>query len=299
MRLISRGDMDGLTSAVLLTVVEKVTDVGFAHPKDMQDGKIAVTKDDIIVNLPYVKGCGLWFDHHVSEGQKLTKIGKFKGAFEVAPSCARVIYNHYKSPEFDRFKEMLEATDFLDSAQLLPEDVTNPSGWILLGYTLDPRSGFGPEFRKYFRWLIEFVKEVPLEKVLKHPEVEKRCKRVLKEQEGFTTLLKKHCKMDGEVVVTDFRGIKMSDAPVGNRFLVFTLFPKSNVEVRIFRGLGDITVVAAGHSIFNRTCNINIGEYFATFGGGGHKGAGTCQLKPENVEESLKKIVTRFKENRG
>ncbi|OHB77337.1 MAG: hypothetical protein A2Z34_10985 [Planctomycetes bacterium RBG_16_59_8] len=297
MRLISRGDMDGLASAVLLTLVEDIKDAGFAHPKDMQDGKIPVTKDDIVVNLPYVNGCGLWFDHHVSEHAKLDGIGTFKGKFEVAPSCARVIYNHYKSPKFEPFMTMLTETDRLDSAQLTPDDVTDPKGWILLGYTLDPRSGFGPEFRKYFRWLTEFVKELPIEKVLQHPEVKKRCERFFKDQEEFTALLNKHCRMEGNVVLTDFRSVNMKDAPVGSRFLVFTLFPEANVEVRLFKGLGTTTVAAVGHSIFNRTCKINVGEYLATFGGGGHRGAGTCQLPPEKAEEGLKKIIAHFRKN--
>lgn len=298
MRLISRGDFDGLGAAVLLTLVEDIKEVGFAHPKDMQDGKIPVTKDDIIVNLPYVKGCGLWFDHHVSEDRKLSDIGKFNGRFEVAPSCARVVYNHYKAPAFESYKEMLEAVDRVDSAQLTPDDVAEPSGWVLLAYTLDPRTGLGPEFRRYFRWLVEYIKEVPLAKVLQHNEVKKRCKRVLDDQAEFRKLLKKHCAMDGSVVVSDFRSVNMKEAPVGNRFLVFAEFPKASVEVRIFRGLGDVTVVAAGHSIFNRTCKVNVGEYLATYGGGGHHGAGTCQIPPEKAEETIRKIIDRFKANK-
>ncbi|MHC5020562.1 MAG: hypothetical protein ACYTGX_10695 [Planctomycetota bacterium] len=133
------------------------------------------------MNLPYVKGCGMWFDHHVSEQRKLEEIGEFKGAFEVAPSAARVVYNYYTDlqPKFDEFAELLEATDKLDSAQLSMEDVTDPKDWILLGYTLDPRSGLGPEFQKYFRWLVEYCKEVPVAKILEHPEVKKRAERVV------------------------------------------------------------------------------------------------------------------------
>ena len=157
MRVFTRGDMDGLTSVVLLTYAEEIKELLFAHPKDMQDGLVEVTDNDIVTNLPYAKGCALWFDHHASEEHKLEEIGEFKGRFELAPSAARVIYNHYKLPEYEQHADMLEATDKLDSAQLTVEEVTSPEGWILLGLTLDPRSGLGPDFRKYFRWLAEYV----------------------------------------------------------------------------------------------------------------------------------------------
>ncbi|MGE3854035.1 MAG: exopolyphosphatase, partial [Planctomycetota bacterium] len=154
MRLLTRGDLDGLTSSVLLTLVQDVREIRFAHPKDVQDGKVPCDASDIVVNLPHVKGCGMWFDHHVSEDSKLDEIGKFEGRFEVAPSCARVIYRHYNSPKFAAFDELVKETDRLDAAQLEESDVTDPQGWILLGYTLDPRTGLGPDFQKYFRWLV-------------------------------------------------------------------------------------------------------------------------------------------------
>jgi hypothetical protein len=297
MRVLTRGDLDGLTATVLVSIAEKVTEVKFAHPKDVQDGKVPCDAEDIVVNLPYVKGCGLWFDHHVSEQAKLEAIGSFKGSFKVAPSAARVIYDHYKHPDFERFQDLLVETDKLDAAQLTEKDVMAFSGWILLGYTLDPRTGLGPEFQKYFRWLVEYVKEVPLEKILQHPEVKKRVDRVLQEQAEFKSLLQANTRRDGTVVVTDFR--KVQNAPVGNRFLVYTMHPGCNVEVRIFRGKEGKTVnVAIGHSIFNRSCKVSAGDLCASYGGGGHFGAGTCQLAFETAETQIAEIVAKLKENR-
>ena len=293
MKVLTRGDMDGLTSTVLLTLVKPIKEIRFAHPKDVQDGKVPCSKDDIIVNLPFVKGCGLWFDHHVSEEEKLEDIGKFEGRFEVAPSAARVVYNHFKRPEFEKYAEMLRETDRIDSAQLSMEDVTKPEGWILLAYTLDPRTGLGPEFQKYFRWLAEFVKEVPLEKVLKHPEVKKRCDRVLQETEDFKNLLKANSRLDGNVIVTDFRGVA---APSGNRFLIYTLFPDANVSARLFDGLGGkFSVIAVGHSIFNRTCKTNVGKLLGEYGGGGHGGVGTAQFPKAEAEAKFQEIIERLR----
>ncbi len=296
MRVLTRGDLDGLTASVLLSMAEKVTEIKFAHPKDVQDGKVPCDAEDIVVNLPYVKGCGLWFDHHVSEESKLQQQGEFKGRFAVAPSAARVVYDHYKGKqaEFDKYAELLKATDALDSAQLTREDVLSPKGWILLGYTLDPRTGLGPEFQKYFRWLVEYVKEVSLDKILQHPEVKKRADRVLQEMDEHRTLLQGKSKLDGPVIITDFRGVK--DAPVGNRFLVYALHPTGNVEVRIFAGKGGLTMnCAIGHSIFNRTCKVNIGDLCASYGGGGHQGAGTCQLAHDKFDKQFAEILAKLK----
>jgi len=299
MKILTRGDMDGLTSTVFLTIAQSVTEMRFAHPKDVQDGKVKVDKDDIIVNLPFVPGCGMWFDHHVSEEHKLEKQGKFEGRFAVAPSAARVVYDHYKQhqKEFDKFTELLEATDRLDSAHLTKDEVEKPTGWILLGLTLDPRTGLGPEFQKYFRWLADYIKEVPLAKILQHPEVKKRTDRVLKEQEDFKKLLQAHSKADGPIVITDLRGKK--DLPVGNRFLIFAMFPQCNVEARIFNGHAGQVVIAAGSSIFNRTLNVNIGNLLAQYGGGGHAGAGTAQLAPDKAEGQLKEILAKLKANKA
>ncbi len=299
MRILTRGDMDGLTSAVLLTLVENIREIRFAHPKDVQDGKVPCTEEDIVVNLPFVPGCGMWFDHHVTESEKVEDLGEFRGAFAVAPSTARVIYNFYKDkqPEFDKFSQLLEKTDKLDSGQLTQEEITVPKEWILLGLTLDPRTGLGPEFRKYFRWLVEYTKEVPIAKILQHREVAKRCERVLQEQTEFKGFLSKHTSADGNVILTDLRGIK--GVPVGNRFLVYTMFPECNVEMRIFAGLGDTTVVAVGKSIFNRTCNVNVGELCSKYGGGGHANAATCQLSPDIALKAIEEIKATLQKNEG
>ena len=297
MRVYTRGDMDGLTSVVLLTYAEDVKELFFAHPKDMQDGLIDVQENDIITNLPYAEGCALWFDHHTSEKDKLDDIGEFSGRFELAPSAARVIYNHYKLPEFEQHIDMLESTDKLDSAHLTEGEVTTPTGWILLGLTLDPRSGLGPDFRKYFRWLAEYVKELPLEQVLEHREVKKRIDRVLTEQKDFKRLLSEKSRLEDNVIITDLRETDMSTVPVGNRFLVFTMFPEGNVEARIFKGIRNTTVIAAGKSIFNRTFDMNIGKFLAEYGGGGHEGAGTVQFPDEKADELIPEIIGKLKQN--
>jgi hypothetical protein len=107
----------------------------------VQDGKITVGSDDILTNLPYVPGIGLWFDHHSSEISRNEDTAMYRGRFEIAPSAARVVYNHYGAAALGRYDSLLESVDKSDAAQLLMEDVTNPSGWMLLSYVIDPRTG--------------------------------------------------------------------------------------------------------------------------------------------------------------
>ncbi|HUY11185.1 MAG TPA: exopolyphosphatase, partial [Candidatus Dormibacteraeota bacterium] len=232
MRLITRADLDGLTCAILLQEVETIDAIDFAHPKDVQDGRVPIDGNDILANLPYDERAGLWFDHHLSQEDHAFG-GTVKGAFDVSPSAARVIFNHYKSPKFERYTELLDATDRLDAAMLTREDIVDPQGWILAGYTLDPRTGLGA-FKSYFKHLMELARTLPVDQVLADPEVKVHVERLRSEESAFKALLEAKSRLDGNVVITDMRGEK--HPPSGNRFLIYTLFPTANVSVRIADG---------------------------------------------------------------
>jgi nanoRNase/pAp phosphatase (c-di-AMP/oligoRNAs hydrolase) len=294
MRLITRADLDGLTSAILLQEVEAIDEVDFAHPKDVQDGKVAIGSSDILANLPYDERAALWFDHHVSQSDAAWN-PEMKGSFEVAPSAARVIADHYKSEKFDRFADLLTATDKLDAALLTRDDIVDPQGWILIGYTLDPRSGLGA-FKDYFRHLMELAKSQTVEQILTDPQVSKHVERLKSEEAAFREHLLANTKQDGNVTVTDVRGQK--NLPSGNRFLIYELFPTSNVSVRVADGRGgEFVSIQVGHSILKRDCKTSIGDLLAEYGGGGHVGAGTCQPAPADADRVLGEIVETLKRN--
>lgn len=294
MRLVTRADLDGLTCAVLLQEVEKIESVEFAHPKDVQDGKVPLTSNDILANLPHDDRAGLWFDHHLSQADHAAP-GNFKGAYSIAPSAARVIAEHYRHPSFERHKKLLEETDRMDAALLKEDDVLAPAGWILLGYTLDPRTGLGA-FRDYFTHVMNMCRTQTIEEILADPQVKERVDRVLSEEKAFLAHLREVSKLDKNVVITDVRGQK--NQPTGNRFLIYTLYPAANVSVRIADGkAGEFISIQVGHSIFNRTCKTNVGELMHTLGGGGHLGAGTCQPKPADAEKAIGEIIETLKKN--
>jgi len=292
-RLITRGDMDGLTSAVFLTQKEPVTSIVFADPKDMQDGLVEVERGDIIVNLPYHPNCGLWFDHHESEGQA-AQVSKFVGLYGVAPSAARLVYRYYNDRELDRYGEMLAETDRIDSARLAVDDVLHPERWVMLSYTLDPRSGLGA-YQLYFNRLVVAAKRLPIEEMLALPEVEERVASYVSEQERFEKVTRQCSYVDHGIIITDFR--ELATNPVGNRFLVYTIFPQANISVRIFWGRGRSNIViSVAHSIFNRTSKVHAGKLLAEFGGGGLRGAGTTQVPPEETDRVIPEIIGRIRE---
>ena len=144
MRLVTRSDFDGLVCGALLLEAGIIDSWKFAHPKDLQDGLVEVTENDCLANVPFVPGCGLWFDHHSSEHERLALEGKYKGESRITPSCARIIYEYYGGKDrFPQYDEVMEAVDKVDSGNLTLDEILNPTGWILIGFLMDPRTGLG------------------------------------------------------------------------------------------------------------------------------------------------------------
>ena len=293
MRLVTRADLDGLTSAVLITEMEPIDSIELIHPQDLTDKKFEILKGDILANLPYHPNAGKWFDHHLLTESNLKPPDKFDGAYRHAPSTARIVEEYYKSPKLKKYDALIHETDRMDSANLTLEDVLDPKGYILLGYTIDPRTGLSG-FKDYFMLLLEALKNKTIDEIMEMPEVQHRVNQMRSEWLIFKRLTLENSRTDGNVVLTDFRNIEK--IPIGNRFLVYTLFPDANVSVRVHWGPQRQFVAAvAGHSIFNRTCKVNIGELMSDFGGGGHVGAGAAPLKAETANADIEEIIRRLK----
>ncbi len=297
MRLVTRADWDGLVSAVLLTTVEQIEAIQFAYPKDIQDGKVNVLENSIVVNLPYHPNAALWFDHHASEEDLAAPMAAFtaiKGKFGLAPSAARLIYDYYGGDaRLAKFTDLLAATDRVDSAQLTQEDVVNPSGFILLAYTVDPRSGLrGQDLEDYFLMLVDWLKTRSVDEILALPEVKRLTERLKADDHRFREALLKHSRVEGNLVITDFRGMAV---PAGNRYLIYTLFPQVNLSVRLYDAQPGNSSIAVGHSLFNRTSTVNVGKLLAEYGGGGHVGAGTAQFPVAEADAKFNEIIARLK----
>jgi nanoRNase/pAp phosphatase (c-di-AMP/oligoRNAs hydrolase) len=296
-RLITRSDFDGLVCAVLLKELDMVDEIKFVHPKDMQDGTILVSDRDISTNLPYVKGVHLAFDHHLSETVRLDQKPENHIIDSDAPSAARVVYDYYggKKAFANISDEMMEAVDKSDSAQFNEDEILNPTGWVLLNFIMDARTGLGRyrDFRvsnyQLMMELIDYCRDHTTEEILELPDVKERIDLYNEHQDKAKEQIKSCSTIYENLAVLDLREEEIIYA--GNRFLIYALFPNINISMHAIWGLNRLnTVFAVGKSILNRTSNTNIGDLMLQYGGGGHLNAGTCQVdndESERVEQEL------------
>lgn len=302
MRLLTRSDFDGSVCAALLEELGLVDEIHFIHPKDLQDNKIEVTSNDIIANCPYVEGCGLWFDHHSSEHERLRLDGNFEGASEMAPSAAEVVYNYYMAreeyaPRILQFKDLVKDTGIVDSATFSAKDIVKPSGFIMLAFISDPRTGLGRK-RRFRISNFELMKQLPgllrrhgIEEILAMPDFLERIEVYHEETEHFKQLLRRIARCEGNALLIDLRGV--TDLPVGNRFIEYVLFPEQNISMRIVDGRDKaVAMISVGYSIINRSATVNVGSLMLSYGGGGHHHVGACQVDYGEVDRVTGEILS-------
>lgn len=303
MRLITRSDFDGLVCAMLFKKMNMIDEMKFVHPKDMQDGLIEVTSNDILANVPYVQGCGLWFDHHSSELERNTDEISFEGDVRVAPSAARVVYDYYGGQErFGDIGDIMAGVDKADSAQFSVDDILNPKGWDLLSFIMDARTGLG-RYRDYrisnyqlMEELVDHCGKMSVEDILQLPDVQERVKRYYELDREYKEMLRSYTTTHGNVIVTDLRDVETIYP--GNRFMVYALYPEQNISIWVVDGRNKQNCVfACGHSIINRTSKTDVGALMLENGGGGHKAAGTCQVPYAQADEVLASLIRTMNEN--
>lgn len=300
-RLVTRSDFDGLVCAVLLKKLDLIDDIKFVHPKDMQDGKVDITGRDITTNLPYVESAYLVFDHHLSETLRNEKASNHIIEAD-APSAARVVYDYYGGG--DKFPaswdEMMAAVDKGDSAQFSEEEILDPQGWNLMNFLMDARTGLGRfhDFRVsnygLMMDLIEHCRDKSIDEILQLEDVAERVQLFREHEASAKEQIKRCSKIQSNLVVLDLREEEVIYAV--NRFMIYALFPETNISIHVMWGLKkQNTVLAIGKSILNRSSNTNIGELCLGYGGGGHLNAGTCQIGNDDVGESLEAIIGKIK----
>ena len=302
MRLLTRADFDGLACAALLKEAGVIDSWKFVHPKDIQDGSEKPQQNDVLANLPYAPGCALWFDHHVSEKNRIGEVA-VEGESRLADSCARVIYDYYGGDaKLGKFKEMIREVDKVDSGKLSADEILNPSGWILLGFIMDPRTGLG-RFRQFrisnyqlMEVLIDACRTQTIDGILANPDISERI-AVYKEQDKlFREMLLKVSRVDGNVIVSDLRGV--DPIYTGNRFLIYSLFPGQNISIWAVDGRGKQNCpIAVGHSILNRTSKTNVGALMLKYGGGGHRQVGTCQVPYDQADRVIAEMTEQMKKD--
>lgn len=297
MRLVTRSDFDGLACGALLLEAGVIDHWTFAHPKDLQDGLVPVDENDCLANVPYVPGCGLWFDHHSSEFERQELAGKYKGESRITPSCARIIYEYYGGKDrFPNYDDIMVAVDKVDSGNLTIDEIMNPTGWILVGFLMDPRTGLGrwrqftiPNY-KLMEVLMVACRDKSTEEILAMPDVKERIEVYLEQTEKFKEMVTAHTRVEGNVIISDLRGV--DPIYTGNRFMIYSMYPEQNISAWIVNGRGGHGCSAAvGYSILNKTCDVNVGSLMLKYNGGGHKKVGTCQFTDDNMATDLPKML--------
>ena len=300
-RLVTRSDFDGLVCAVLLKHIDIIDDIKFVHPKDMQDGKIEISSNDITTNLPYVPGCHIAFDHHLSETVRNENRAENHVIDPEAPSAARVVYDYYGGSETfpASWHDMMVAVDKGDAAQFNHEEIINPEGWELMNFLMDARTGLGRfrEFRisnyQLMMDLIDYCKDHHIEEILTLDDVRERVD-LYKEHEPLAIEQIKRCSVvHNNLIVLDLRNEEVIHPT--NRFMIYALYPDTNISIHLLWGLKkQNTVFAIGKSILNRSSNTNVGELCLKYQGGGHLNAGTCQVENSISEKTLKELVEKI-----
>ena len=300
MRLVTRSDFDGLACAMMLRELGIIDDIKFVHPKDVQDGKVELSQNDITTNLPYDPRVSLAFDHHESEVDRLKAL-ETGGKLIIDPnarSAARVVYDYYGGKEtFPRVSdELMLAVDKGDSADFTLDEILHPTGWVLLHYLMDPRTGLG-RFRNFrisnydlMMELITYCMDHNIDEILELPDVKERVDLYFEQADLFEAQLKRIAKVYDKVVVLDLRNEEVIHA--GNRFMIYALYPETQISVHVAWGFKkQNTAVMIGKSIINKGSNVDIGELCLKYGGGGHRNAGTCQLDNDKVDAELPNII--------
>jgi hypothetical protein len=309
MRLVTRPDFDGIVCGALITALEDIDSYLFVEPKFMQDGAVDIRAGDIIANLPYHPACTLWFDHHFTNGAAGfdRPVVAGRGAFRMAPSAARVVYEYYSevpsgSPRYesalnmmrtDRVTALLRDTDKIDGGTLTREDVLHPDGYVLISMTI-----YGKESAEepYWRRLIDLIRDRALPEVLDDPEVRARGERILGLQERLRRQLLEHAELRGNVIYLDLR--ETEDLTDANRFLLYTLFPEGNISMKISRDpqRAHTTAISVGYNIFNTTSGVNVGELLTHYGGGGHRVVGSCRVPDSEAGRAVDEILRHIRE---
>ncbi|MDR2197097.1 MAG: exopolyphosphatase [Coriobacteriales bacterium] len=303
MRLLTRSDFDGLACAAILKDQGIIDHWKFVHPKDLQDGIVEVTDNDVLANVPYVPGAAMWFDHHTSEEERVGWATGIPGESRKEDSAARVIYEYYGGCEkMPYFEEMVKAVDLVDAGKLSREDILKPEGWVLLGFIMDPRTGLGRfrEFRipnyQLMEELITYIVRHDIAEVLALPDVRERIDLYFEQDRLFREMVVAHTRTEDNVIVTDLRGVETIYA--GNRFLIYSLYPEQNISVWIIDGRNKLNVpIAVGHSILNRSSKTNVGELMLAYGGGGHPQVGTCQVDYDDADGVIAAIVEKCRQD--
>lgn len=302
MKLLTRIDFDGLVCAVFLSEKGIIDEYQFIHPREIQAGEIEITANDVLANVPYFPGVGLWFDHHSSEEERL-EIGtlEFQGDCRAADSAAQVIWDYYGGVESfgEHFLPLLEAVNKADSGNFLLDEILHAEDWMLIAFIVDPKTGlydlddYSISNHQFTLDLIQYCRTKTIDEILQIPDVKERADRYNDQQILYKDMLRNYTRNERNVVITNL--LNQDTIYCGNRFIVFASHPDQNIEIRLTWDESKTKVVfSCGHSILNRTSKTDVGKLMLKYGGGGHKQVGSCRVPANEWERVFDEILQQM-----
>jgi len=300
-RLVTRADIDGVACGAILRELDLIDSVLFTHPVDVIDGLVPITERDILVNMPYVAQAHRVFEHRSSNMLRNTARLCNHVIDPQSPSAARLIWSHYGGPSLlpKVAESLIRAADQASQARYTVEDVLHPSGWTLLNFITDARTGLG-RFRSFaisnlqlMHALVEHCRERDIGALLALPDISERVE-LYRSHEGLAVdQVLATAEVHGNALVMDLRSQQTLWA--ANRFLPYALYPQCNVVIRRMWGRDRRnTVFAIGRSIFDRSCVTDVGALCERFGGNGHEDAGSCQVEHSLADLVLQDILSEI-----
>lgn len=316
-RIVTHDDFDGVVSAALCSLANRIDDFRFSGPVSILDPGLEVGADTIVCDLPHHPAAGLWFDHHLGNLEDYRLKGgdpeAVRDTFGEEKSCARVIYRYYleRGVAFPAFMgATVEETDTVDSFDYKDlEDWQRETPGKLLSDSLRITFRSRGERNRYMRHLIRRIREAPLEEVLSDPEVEEKSRLYREMEEKSRSLIERMASFlpedaEQEVILLDTTGLK--HAPYIIKSLAFLSYPKAVAVLEVkcmFRQKQKTNDLAFSMSLSPSlelaSSEKDVGEIMRSLNmGDGHRGAGAgriqCKSKAEMMkqkEQILKKIL--------
>ncbi len=304
--IITHNDFDGIVSAAICSKVFGIERVKFAGPNDIANAEITITSNDIVCDLPYPLECGLWFDHHEGNIEELRYRNidwrTIPGKFDLAPSCARVVYNYFleKNDLPAHFDSLVRETDIIDAFQYDSiDDWRRETAAKIIDSTIRLQHEQFKQKQKYLINLVFLLRDHPLEEVVKFEQIQSRYQTYQQEEKEMLQVIRINSGFleqdkNKEMVILDFSEFSRPPRIIKN--LAYLVHPEALcvLEIRpIFRRQIKTTDLGVSLSL---SINLNNSEHSHDAGeimrelnlGDGHAGAAGGTIRSKSKAEMLK-----------
>jgi len=306
-KIVTHNDFDGIVSAALCAWALKVDRIRFAGPVTITKSQMIITEKDVVCDLPYPLECGLWFDHHEGNLQELElrKIDpkSIPGRFDLKPSCSRVVHEYFSEKiELPSYSlTAVEEADVIDSFSYPSmEEWRRETSGKRIDLTLKARFPSPEDQAAHMRFLVQQLRDRPIEEVSGLPSVQRRLKLYREEEGRMIRVIEtssSFLEQDGlkEMIVIDLTPYQRRPHLIKN--LAFLIYPEALGVLEVYNLLD--RGVKSNHLGFSMSLSINgnrekhaknIGEIMRTLNiGDGHPGAASGTMRCNSKQEMLKK----------